>query len=147
MDEAPAKGVNINLSYGSYYNQKIIADTLVERHKTGQSLTDGFMEEAEKEGKRRLEEVAYALYLSDYEATHPSLGRPLETWDELCEDEREMYLRHVNTVLKKQEQMYGHTVRKMEEANLLPFMEQRAKERESEREASLRRAIDWREND
>ncbi|OLD63749.1 MAG: hypothetical protein AUF65_01190 [Chloroflexi bacterium 13_1_20CM_50_12] len=49
---------------------------------------------------RHSEEMGYEMYLSDYNATHPSLGRPLETWDELHEEEQEMYLRHVNAAFK-----------------------------------------------
>ncbi|SRR6266566_2058395 len=77
----PATDVNITFTHrGGYEYKQAIADVLIERHKTGKSLTDGVMEEAEK---------------------------------------------------------------RMEEANLLPAMEQRAEEREQEREASLRSAIDW----
>lgn len=49
---------------------------------------------------RSSEEMAYRMYLADYEATPVELGRPLETWDELTYEEQQTYLRHVQAAFK-----------------------------------------------
>lgn len=49
---------------------------------------------------RSSEEIAYAMYLADYEATDPQLGRPLLSWEELTYSEQQMYLRHVNAAFE-----------------------------------------------
>jgi hypothetical protein len=43
---------------------------------------------------------AYALYLADYADTHPSLGRPLQTWEELTEGEQLRYKMYSQASLK-----------------------------------------------
>jgi hypothetical protein len=49
---------------------------------------------------RSSEEMAYRMYLADYEATSVELGRPPETWEELTEEEQTTYLRHVEAAFK-----------------------------------------------
>jgi hypothetical protein len=45
---------------------------------------------------RDSEYMAYAMYLSDYNAINAEQGKSLQTWDELSYEEQTMYLRHVS---------------------------------------------------